>query len=123
MFSDVADAMAEAKCDFVGRATLHENIAAAAVPPEMVALLDEAGSIRIRETMQDIAAATPYRRDIYRRGLAFMPVAEHRSRLEAMIVAGISAAPLSLPGWPGSGLGDAAFYRPLIQALLHGKMT
>ena len=90
MFADVADAMANAKCDFLGRATLHENIATASVPPAMLPLLDEAPSIRIRETMQDVAAATGYRRDIYRRGLNFMPVAEHVERLRDIAVAATS---------------------------------
>lgn len=122
-FADVSDAMAEAKCDFLGRATLHENIGAEAVPPGMLPLLDEAQSVRIRETMQDVAAATAYRRDIYRRGLNFLAVAEHQGQLGAITVAALDHALPAKPGWPGYGPPDQTLYRPLVEALRTGPLT
>jgi SAM-dependent methyltransferase len=123
MFADVADAMAEAKCEFLGRATLHENVAAASVPPAMLPLLEEAASIRIRETMQDLAAATAWRRDIYRRGLVFPPVAEHRARIGALSVVAMSRGELMLPSWRGPVAPDPALYQPLEEALRDGPLT
>jgi len=131
MFADVADAMAAEKCDFLGRASLHENIAAMSVPPEMLPLLDEAASIRIRETMQDVAAATVYRRDIFRRGLAFPPVAEHHARLASITVAATDHDPravLKFPGKfpgtvPGQPVADPDLYQPLIAAVRDGPIT
>ena len=123
MFADVAYAMAEAKCDFLGRATLHENIAAEAVPPAMRPLLDEAPSIRVRETMQDVAAATGYRRDIYRRGLTFLPIAEHLERLGAITVTATSLNPPAASDWPGHMPPDLALYRPLAEASREASLT
>jgi SAM-dependent methyltransferase len=123
MFADVADAMAEAKCEFLGRATLHENVAAASVPPAMRPLLEEAASIRIRETMQDLAAATAWRRDIYRRGLVFPSVAEHQARLGGLTVVAMSGGELMLPSWHGPVAADPALYQPLDEALRDGPLT
>jgi len=123
MYADVADAMAEAKCDFLGRATLQENIATEAVSPEISALLDTAPSIRVRETMQDVAAATGYRRDIYRRGLSFMPVAEHLDRLRAITVAAMRRGALTAQDWPGRTEVDLTVYGPLIEALNEASLT
>jgi hypothetical protein len=86
-------------------------------------LLEEAQSVRIRETMQDIAAGTGYRRDIYRRGLAFQNVAEHRARLGAMTVVAISDGDLTLPTWQGPVPADPALYQPLVQALRDGPLS
>ncbi len=121
-FADVCDAMAEAKCDFLGRATPHANIASEAVPAAMLPLLDEAPSVRIRETMQDVAAATRYRRDIYRRGLSFLPVAEHQQQLGAIEVAALDQASPSPSRWPGQNPPDPALYQPLTDALRQGPL-
>jgi SAM-dependent methyltransferase len=124
MFANVADAMAEVKCDFAGRATLHENIMGGSVPPEMIPLLEEASSVRIKETMQDVAAATRYRRDIYRRGLNFLPVAEHRVRLETIAVAATGGGNLGQLNWDQSPVrSDPALFQPLTDALRQGPLT
>ena len=60
VFRRLADDYGEVKCEFLGRATLHENIVVASVPTAVLPLLEEAPSIRIRETMQDIAAGTVF---------------------------------------------------------------
>ena len=123
MFADVADAMADVKCDFLGRATLHENIASGSVPAAMLPLLEDAASLRIRETMQDLAAVTAYRRDVYRRGMTFMPVAEHRAALEAITVMEMDRRALPLPTWQGFIPADPELYQPLIDALRGGPLT
>jgi SAM-dependent methyltransferase len=123
MFADVATAMAEARCDFLGHATLQENIPWAATPPKMAELLEAAPSVRIRETMQDIAARTAYRRDIYRRGLAFMPVAEHETRLDAVTVIAAGKDLQGLPVWHGTVPPDPELYGPLVAALREGPLS
>jgi ubiquinone/menaquinone biosynthesis C-methylase UbiE len=122
-FADVADAMAEAKCDFVGRATLHENIAAEAVPPGILPLLEEVPSLRVREVLQDLAVATPRRGDIYRRGLSFPPVAEHRAWLAGITVLALDHAIPGPPAWPGQNPPDPELYQPLVEALRQGPLT
>jgi SAM-dependent methyltransferase len=122
-FADVADAMAEAKCDFVGRATLQQNIATEAVPPAILPLLEEAPSLRIRETIQDLATATPWRGDIYRRGLSFPPVAEHQAWLAAITVLALDHAIPGPAAWPGQSPPDPALYQSLVEALRRGPLT
>jgi SAM-dependent methyltransferase len=136
-FADVADAMAEVKCDYLGRASLHENFAAmslpeavgplldasVSLPPAMGPLLDAAASIRIRETMQDIAASTRWRRDIYRRGLAFPPVAEHHRQLGAIAVAALDPDARAAPDGLAPAEDDPALYQPLLEALRDGPLT
>ena len=78
MFADVAEAMAETKCSFIGSATLSENIDALAVPPGMLPLLSEATDRTLHETLRDFASAQAFRRDLYRRGLSPMPASEQQ---------------------------------------------
>ncbi len=123
MFADVASAMAEARCDFLGRATLQENVAWACAPEGMAALLEEAANVRIRETMQDIGARTVYRRDIFRRGLKFPNVAEHRARQEALTIAATGQPLGTLPSWQNAIPADPELYQPLADALLAGPLS
>lgn len=123
MFPEVAGLMDEARCDFIGRATLQEGIPTYAVPPGMVPLLEEAATTRVRETMQDVAAGTAYRRDIYRRGTPEIPEAEHLARLDAIAVAGLRDGGLLLPSWQGGVAADPRMFDPLRRALRDGPLT
>ncbi len=64
MFADIAEQMAEAKCRFIGSATLAENIDAIAVPPGVAPILAETRDIALRETLRDIGCAQAFRRDL-----------------------------------------------------------
>jgi SAM-dependent methyltransferase len=64
-FANVADAMAEAKCSFVGSATLTDNIDVMSVPQAVVALLEGAQTVRLKETIRDIGSVQSFRRDVY----------------------------------------------------------
>jgi hypothetical protein len=73
--------------------------------------------------MQDVAAATGYRRDIYRRGLTFMPIAEHLDWLGAVTVAATNSNAAADPVWPGHAPADPELYRPLTEALRESTLT
>jgi Predicted methyltransferase regulatory domain len=126
MFAEVADAMAEAKCRFIGSATLAENIDAASIPPGVQPLLGGTSDQRLRETLRDIATARGFRRDIYRRGVTPMLRAEQQSQIDALAF-----------GWTGLATGDnvvfstgigtitgnAELYKPLLERLHAGPAT
>ncbi|MGE4049285.1 MAG: methyltransferase regulatory domain-containing protein, partial [Acetobacteraceae bacterium] len=125
MFADVADAMADVKCSYVGSATLSENIDAVAVPPNMAPMLAEARDLRLRETLRDFGAGQGFRRDIYRRGLAPIPIAEHQAMLNDLSLAwtGMTAGDQVTIGTPmGSLTGRPELYRPLLAMLEAGPL-
>ena len=68
MFADIAGEMLEAKCRFIGSATLAENIDTVAVPPNVAPILAETRDPYLRETLRDIGCAQTFRRDVYRKG-------------------------------------------------------
>jgi Predicted methyltransferase regulatory domain len=76
MFVQVADLLADAKCDYIGSATLLENIDSISVPSGVASLLLETRDPCLRETLRDFGSARALRRDVYRRGKALMPLAE-----------------------------------------------
>ncbi len=109
MFAEVAAEMHEAKCSFIGSATLTENIDAASVPPGMAQLMAEAKDPSLRETLRDFACAQSFRRDLYRRGLAPMPAGEHQALVDALQVAATGwRHPTRSPSPPRSAPSPAA---------------
>ena len=82
MFTDIAGEMAEAKCRYIGSATLAENIDTVGVPPGLVPILAEIRDPLMRETLRDIGCAQAFRRDVYRKGIAPMPLPEQQAMLE-----------------------------------------
>ena len=64
----VARDMAEAKCGFIGSATLLENFDALSVPPAISASIAQAGDARMKEVLRDLGASRTLRRDLFRRG-------------------------------------------------------
>ena len=73
MFADVAGEMLEAKCRYIGSATLPENIDAVSVSANVAPLLAETRDPVLRETLRDIGCAQSFRRDLYRKGGVPMP--------------------------------------------------
>ena len=75
MFADVAGEMLEAKCRYIGSATLAENIDTVSVPAERGADAGrDARSCAARDVARYRLRAT-FRRDLYRKGVAPMPAA------------------------------------------------
>ncbi len=84
MFTDIAGEMAEAKCRFIGSATLAENIDTVAVPPGVAPILGETRDPYLRETLRDMGCAQAFRRDVYRKGVSPMPAPEQQATMEAL---------------------------------------
>jgi SAM-dependent methyltransferase len=121
MFADIANDMAEAKCRYIGSATLAENIDNISVPANVVPILAETRDPVLRETIRDIGCAQSFRRDLFRKGIAPMPPAEQQARMEAMTLVSLGrqvpeggitfATPI------GNVTGLPAVYEPLLAVL------
>lgn len=125
MFADMAEAMADTKCSYVGSATLSENIDALAAPPSMTPLLNEMPDRVLRETLRDFGSAQAFRRDLYRRGETPLTASEQGEMLDALAVAPMGATipdPVTFPSPIGTVTGRADVYQPLIAALLEGVL-
>ncbi len=126
MFADVAEAMAETKCSFIGSATLTENIDALAVPPNMLPLLSEATDRTLHQTLRDFGSAQAFRRDLYRRGLSPMPASEQQEMLEELTIAPLGQTvpdPITFSTTIGIVTGIAEIYRPLFEMLVQGPVS
>ena len=126
MFADVADAMAETKASYIGSATLMENIDAIAVPEGVLPTLSNVLDAGLRETLRDLASAKGFRRDLWRKGGETMPALEHIGVLDAITLVWTGKAveaEITFPGPVGTVTAQAAFYRPLLDAILEGPTT
>ena len=127
MFADVAGEMLEAKCRFIGSATLAENIDTVAVPPNVAPILGETRDPYLRETLRDIGCAQAFRRDLFRKGIAPLPAAEQQVLVEGLSLAGLGqpvpeggitfATPI------GSVTGRPEVYQPLLTMLEAGPLS
>ena len=126
MFTDVADAMADAKCSYIGSATLAENIDAVGVPPGVQPMMADVRDIRLRETLRDFGAAQAFRRDIYRRGAPALPMPEHYRLLDGVTLHWTgqpSPGDIVFTTPLGSMTGNPEAYRPLLTALEAGPLS
>jgi len=127
MFAEVAAAMTEAKCSFIGSATLTDNIPTTAVPSGVAALLAEARDPVLRETLRDFGAAQGFRRDIFRRGLAPMPAGEHQAMVQTLSVARLGQpvpeGGITFATPVGTVTGRAEIYEPLLALLEQGPLS
>ncbi len=127
MFADIAEEMAEAKCRYIGSATLAENIDSVAVPQGMAPILAETRDITLRETLRDIGCAHAFRRDLYRKGVAPMPAAEQQGMLEALSLANLGqavpegGATFTTP--IGTVTGRPEVYDPMLELLATGPLS
>jgi SAM-dependent methyltransferase len=67
--ADVATALATARCDYVGSASIDENFPRMSLSPEQRALWDEAPDASARELVFDLCVPRAFRRDLFVRGL------------------------------------------------------
>ena len=126
MFSDVATAMKEVKCGYLGSATLAENIDPVSVPQGMAPLMAEISDPIIRETLRDFGCNQGFRRDLYRRGVQPLPISEHTHLLDRLSFAwtGMAAAdPININTPLGQVQGKAEIYQPLMAMLLAGPLS
>jgi SAM-dependent methyltransferase len=80
MFPAVVSAMTDIKCDYLGAATPMDNNIGLTVPAPLRGMFGEAGDIRLRETLRDLASGNGFRRDLFQRGRKAMSAAEHTAR-------------------------------------------
>ncbi len=126
MFADVANAMTDAKCGFIGSATLSENIDAVAVPAGVAPLMAEARSQVLRETLRDFGAGQGFRRDLYRRGVPPMSMAEHHALLDQLSIASTGlpvGEQVTIATSLGSLTGRPEIYRPLLAMVESGPIS
>jgi len=127
MFADIAAEMGEAKCRYIGSATLAENIDNISVPANVVPILAETRDPILRETLRDIGCAQSFRRDLFRRGVAPMPAAEQQSVIEAMALIGLGRqvpeGGITFPTPIGNVTGLPAVYEPLLSILDAAPLT
>ncbi|MGG5812365.1 class I SAM-dependent methyltransferase [Falsiroseomonas sp. CW058] len=72
-FADVAAAMAGARCEHVGSATLDENFPGMTLSPDQQALWHAAPDAAARELVKDLCVPRAFRRDIFMRGIRRVP--------------------------------------------------
>jgi hypothetical protein len=89
-FADVAAAMAEAKLDYVGSATLDENVPAMTLTPEQRAIWEAQPDEASRELIKDLCVPRAFRRDIYMRGIR---PARRDAAVDAIPLASAGATP------------------------------
>jgi SAM-dependent methyltransferase len=127
MFAEIAGEMAEAKCRFIGSATLAENIDSVAVPPNVAPILAETRDPCLRETLRDLGCAQAFRRDLYRKGIAPMPAPEQQALIEGVTVAGLGVPmPEAGPTFAtpiGNVTGRPEIYQPLLAMLDEGPLS
>ena len=127
MFADIAGEMLEAKCRYIGSATLAENIDTVAVPANVAPMLGETRDPVLRETLRDIGCAQTFRRDLYRKGIAPLHAAEQQALLGdlTLVHTGLAVpeggATFATP--IGSVTGRAEVYQPLLAMLDAGPLS
>src|SRR5215212_516435 len=72
-FADVSQAIGEARCDYVGSATIEDNFPQLSLTPAQRALWDEAGDDRMRQLLLDLCVPRAFRRDVFMRGVRRIP--------------------------------------------------
>jgi SAM-dependent methyltransferase len=124
-FEDVADAMADAKCGFIGSATLTDNIDSVALPPGVAQLAAQVADPRIREAIRDLGAARAFRRDLYRRGTETPPSGEQQALLQDLTLAGLGRerdTDIQIQTGIGHVSPRPEIYGPLLQRLADGEI-
>ena len=123
MFADISAEMAEAKCTFIGSATLAENIDTVALPQSMQPMVAEATDPVVKETLRDIAGVQMFRRDIYRRGLLPITGQEQQRLLGAIELVWLGRVPedpIVLTGPLGKVQGLPEIYGPIMNLAMKG---
>ncbi|MEZ5374117.1 MAG: class I SAM-dependent methyltransferase [Microthrixaceae bacterium] len=122
---DVHEAMAGAKCSFIGGVHPLDRHAHYSVPPGYADVLAASRDPLSREMIRDLALQTALRSDVFRRGLAAVTPAEHDAALRCLEIGGLGRdfedTPIELPAMQVAL--DPRFHRPLVEALGSGRLT
>lgn len=122
-FDEVATTMADAKCGFIGSATLTDNIDGVSVPPGVVKLLAGVTDPHLREAIRDLGAARPFRRDLFRRGTEAPPQGEHLALLQSLVLTGLGRErDLKIPTGIGHVTPRPEIYDPLLRRMAQSPL-
>jgi len=126
-FDAVARDMDEAKCGFIGSATLLENLDAFSVPPAMVPILSRTADLRVREAIRDFGSARMFRRDLYRRGSEKPLPGELAARFDEIVLTDLGRedeGEIKIHTWGEHGVGlHMEVYAPILQRLRNSPLN
>ena len=126
MFAEMAEAMSDVKCTYIGSATPTENLEAISVPPTMLSLMAATPDRILRETLRDFGVAQTFRRDIYRRGTLPMTNKEQLrlfDEIELIWTGRQPEDPVKLNSPLGQVDGLPEVYGPLMDMIMAGGHT
>ncbi len=122
---DVARQMAEARLEYIGSATVSDNVLALTAPPEIAAMLPS-GDPALAETIKDFAVNRQFRRDLYVRGPVRLTGQQFVHELGAVRFA-LTIAPeratLTLTTSAGELKSNAPLVGPLLERLKEGSAS
>lgn len=119
-FTDVVDALAPAKLDYVTTAVPLDAVDAVNVPAEGLAFLNTIDHPILREQARDYFVNQHFRKDLYVRGAVRLSPIEQRERLldtHFILVQSADSVPLKVAGTAGEATLQEPLYKPLIEAL------
>lgn len=123
---DVAKEMEAARLNYVGSATLAENIDALSVPADMVPVVQETRDRGWGETLRDYARNQVFRRDVFLRGASPMKALEQKERLTELhfaLMVPRSQAKTKFQTPLGEAEGHKQIYLPILDALAERPHT
>lgn len=116
MVDDVAATMADIKCSLLGSIGVLDHHPFYSSPPEVSDLLTGATEPILGELIRDLMIQRPLRRDLYRKGRAYVTADDHRSWIRDIRVT-----------WTGRPLAEGTFELPAMQVTLdpefHGPLV
>lgn len=124
--ADVAAALADAKLDWIGSASLPENYAALVLSDAQRALLTNVSDPMMRELIKDMCLPRPLRQDVYVRGVQRLSPATRNAALgDVMLALTVPPEDVSFEIDVGASKVtlSAAYYEPILNALRSGPET
>jgi SAM-dependent methyltransferase len=122
---DVANDLLSAKCDYIGSATLSDNVHNT-LPEACRPILSSVTDIGFKETLRDIMVNQSFRRDVFVKGRNSMLPQEHLQaiqRLKFCLIAPKEEVKLEFNVGSGNVTGKEEIYRPVIDALIGSPLT
>lgn len=120
-FSEVAEALSEAKLTYAASAHLKDHVDAVNYSPDALALINDIKDPILQETVRDYCTNKPFRRDIYVKGARRLTPLEQAQRLQAqrfMAIKPAVACPKTITGAYGKAGLQETIYTPVIEALV-----
>ena len=119
-FTEVADALSEAKLDFATTAEPLDVVDTVNLTPEGIAFLNGIAHPMLREQIRDYFVNQEYRKDLYQRGIRRLAPAELREKMLATCIVlehTINAIPMTVNGGQGEARLQDTIFRPLLDAM------